>query len=138
MKPATAWTLQKISRIHFPARLSKSLYYAINHIIINKGTIDYRDNLTGKPFDYYLSEIKLASDSIESTSEWIDLYAQMLLNKRGSLKAQVGFNPANPMDIKFQYVVKDFMLSDLNIYSVSIWDSLSSTGICIINLKPAF
>jgi hypothetical protein len=93
------------------------LYYAINHIIINDGTIDYRDNLTGNPFDYYLSGIKLASDSIESTSEWIDLYAQMLLNKRGSLKAQVGFNPANPMDIKFQYVVKDFMLSDLNIYS---------------------
>jgi hypothetical protein len=96
---------------------SDSLYYAINHIIINDGTIDYRDNLTGKPFDYYLSEIKLASDSIASTSKWIDLYAQMLLNKRGSLKAQVGFNPANPMDIKFQYVVKDFMLSDLNIYS---------------------
>ncbi len=94
-----------------------SLYYAINHIIINDGTIDYRDNLTGDPFDYFLSGIKLESDSIQSTSNWIDLYAQMLLNKRGSLKAQVGFNPANPMDIKFEYVVKDFMLSDLNIYS---------------------
>lgn len=98
-------------------KTADSLYYAVNHITIRKGIVEYRDRLTGEPFDYYLSNIKLESDSIESTSAWIDLYADMLLNKRGTLKAEVGLNPANPMDISLQYVITNFMLSDLNIYS---------------------
>lgn len=94
-----------------------SLFYAVNHVSIRQGVIDYTDMLTGEPFEYYLSEINLESDSIKSSSDWIDLYASMLLNKRGTLKAEVGFNPANPADIVLNYVVEDFMLSDLNIYS---------------------
>ena len=94
-----------------------TFYYAVNYILIDDGITEYRDNLTGEPFDYYLSEIRLESDSIESTSDWVDLYSTMMLNKRGTLKAQVGFNPANPMDIRLDYVITDFMLSDLNIYS---------------------
>ncbi len=96
---------------------SGSLYYAVNFIQIREGILDYTDNITGIPFDYNLSEITLDSDSIESTSEWIDLYSQMLLNKRGTLKAEVGVNPSNPLDIKLDYVITDFQLGDLNIYS---------------------
>ena len=93
------------------------LYYAVNFIQIKNGTIDYTDNITGEPFDYHLSEIELNSDSIESTSDWISLYAQMKLNDRGTLVAEVAFNPANPMDINLEYVITDFQLGDLNIYS---------------------
>jgi len=76
-----------------------SIYWAVNFIRISDGIIDYTDNLTGEPFDYYLSEITMDADSIESTSDWVDLYAEMLLNKRGTLKAEVGLNPSNPLDI---------------------------------------
>lgn len=100
-----------------PTKRSKSLYYAVNFIQIREGIFDYTDNITGVPFDYNLSEITLDSDSIESTSEWIDLYSQMLLNKRGTLKAEVGVNPSNPLDIKLDYVITDFQLGDINIYS---------------------
>ena len=41
----------------------------------------------------------------------------MLLNKRGKLVAEVGFDPANPLDIILDYTITDFQLSDLNIYS---------------------
>jgi hypothetical protein len=41
----------------------------------------------------------------------------MLLNKRGKLVAQFGFNPLNPMDLNLEYVITDFQLADLNIYS---------------------
>ena len=97
--------------------IEDSLYYAVNFLQIRNGIVDYTDNLTGAPFDYYLSGITLDSDSIESTSDWIELYAQMLLNNRGTLKAEVGVNPSNPMDIKLDYVITDFQLGDLNIYS---------------------
>ncbi len=93
------------------------LYYAINHLVLKNGIVDYRDNLTGEPFDYYLSEIALSADSILSNSDWVDIYSNMLLNKRGKLVAQVGFDPANPMDIILDYTITDFQLSDLNIYS---------------------
>lgn len=94
-----------------------SFYYAINHVKINKGIADYTDKLTGSPFDYYLSEIEMKADSIFSTFPWIDVYSQMLLNKKGVLKAEVGFNPLNPKDMILDYVITDFQLSDLNIYS---------------------
>ncbi|MGD9328202.1 MAG: DUF748 domain-containing protein [Cyclobacteriaceae bacterium] len=95
----------------------KPLIYAINNMHIEEGVIDYTDNLTGTPFKYNLSELSLNTDSIKSTSEWIELYTQMLLNKRGKLVAEVGLNPGNPMDIELNYVITDFQLSDLNIYS---------------------
>jgi hypothetical protein len=57
------------------------------------------------------------ADKILSTSDWIKINSKMLLNKRGSLVAEVGFNPMNPYDIILDYTIKDFQLSDLNIYS---------------------
>jgi len=41
----------------------------------------------------------------------------MLLNNRGKLNAELGLNPQNPMDLKLDLVITDFLLSDLNIYS---------------------
>ena len=93
------------------------LYWTVNYIQIREGIIDYTDNLTGEPFDYYLSEISLDSDSIKSSSDWINLYSEMLLNKRGKLQAEVGLDPSNPMEIELDYVITDFQLADLNIYS---------------------
>jgi hypothetical protein len=92
------------------------LYYAIHHLVLRNGIVDYRDNLTGEPFDYYLSEIELSADSILSNSDWVNIYSDMLLNKRGKLVAEVGFDPANPLDIILDYTITDFQLSDLNIY----------------------
>jgi hypothetical protein len=94
-----------------------SIYYALNHTKVQRGVLDYTDNLTGEPFHYHLSEIAMDSDSILSSSAWIDVYSQMLLNDRGTLKAKVGFNPANYYDAQFDFSVEDFLLSDLNIYS---------------------
>jgi hypothetical protein len=96
---------------------STPLYYAINHLIVQKGIVDYADNLTGEIFDYHLSDIKMNVDNILSSSDWIKINSKMLLNKRGTLVAEVGVDPANPYDIILDYTVKNFQLSDLNIYS---------------------
>jgi hypothetical protein len=96
---------------------NRDLYYAIGHIAIKNGIVDYTDNITGKPFEYHLNKIEMEADSILSTSEWVNVYSQMLLNNRGDLKAEVGFNPRKPKDIILDYVITDFQLSDLNIYS---------------------
>lgn len=93
------------------------LAYAIDHISINDGIIDFVDNTTTEPFKYLLSEVEFSADSITTETVWIDTYANMLLNKRGKLTAQFSFNPANPMDFELDYVITDFLLSDLNIYS---------------------
>ena len=96
---------------------SDPLYYEIGHLIVDKGKLDYADNLTGEIFNYYLSEIHMDAGTLQSTSDWVKLNAKMLLNKRGTLVAEVGFNPSNPYDIILDYTIKDFRLSDLNIYS---------------------
>lgn len=94
-----------------------SLFYAINHLVIRRGVMDYRDNLTGDAFDYNLSEIEMHTDSILSTSDWLNIYSTMLLNNRGKLVAEVGVDPSNPYEIILDYTITGFQLSDLNIYS---------------------
>ena len=93
------------------------LYYALNHVQVNQGRMDYTDNLTGQPFDYALSEIEVDTDSIYSDSEWVDVLSTMVLNDRGTLKAEIGYNPLDPMYATIDIAIEDFVLSDLNIYS---------------------
>ncbi|NEW83753.1 MAG: DUF748 domain-containing protein [Mariniphaga sp.] len=92
-------------------------YYRVNHFKIDKGLVDFRDNTYGEPFDYHLDEIALKVDSISSVNKWITAYSTARLNKRGKLKAELGINPSDPYELKVNYVVTNFQLSDLNIIS---------------------
>jgi hypothetical protein len=94
-----------------------SLYYALNRVQVRQGRMDYTDNLTGQPFNYALSEIEIDTDSIFSDSEWVDIQSTMVLNKRGNLKAEIGYNPADPDFATLDIAIEDFLLSDLNLYS---------------------
>ena len=93
------------------------LYYAVNHLEVNRGILDYTDNLTGKPFNYHLSDIEIDSDSVFSDSKWVDIYSDMLLNNRGTLRAKVGFDPKNTTNAKLDITIEKFVLSDINIYA---------------------
>jgi hypothetical protein len=94
-----------------------NLYYAINNLMVTNGVLDYSDNLTGQAFKYHLSDIKIDSDHIESTSKWIDIYSTMLLNNRGTLKANLGINPNDYLNSTLDIAVDNFLLPDLNIYT---------------------
>ena len=95
----------------------KSIQYAINELKLTDGTLDYTDNLTGQPFNYNLSSIEIDSDSITSTSKWIDIYATMLLNNRGTLKSDLGIDPNNLMSSTLNFDIQNFLLEDINIYT---------------------
>ena len=94
-----------------------NLFYAINHLGLKQGVVDYTDNLTGQPFNYHLSEILIETDSIFSDADWIEINSQMLLNERGTLKAQVGFDPVDYLDGSLDISIEKFLLPDLNIYT---------------------
>ncbi|WP_159022915.1 DUF748 domain-containing protein [Formosa sp. L2A11] len=96
---------------------SPELYYAINHLNVNHGVLDYTDNLTGEEFDYHLSDIKINSDSISSKADWITIYSEMLLNNRGTLKAKLSANPLSTDNAEIDITIERFLLSDINIYS---------------------
>jgi hypothetical protein len=99
-------------------RLSEpELFYAIDNLKVNAGLMDYSDNLTGNRFDYHLNNISIDSDSISSKSDWIDIYADMLLNNRGTLKSKLGINPNAYDNLKLDMVIENFLLSDINIYA---------------------
>ena len=96
---------------------SSSMNYAIKHLIIEDGTLDYSDNLTGERFDYHLSEIKMNSEDILSNSKWISVQSDMLLNNRGTLNAKLGLNPSDYTNLNLDMTIENFLLSDINIYS---------------------
>jgi hypothetical protein len=92
-------------------------YYQINHFKIDSGFVDFRDDTYGDPFDYHLDEIAMKVDSITSVAKWVNAFSTARLNKRGKLKAELGINPSNPYELKVNYVVTNFQLSDLSIIS---------------------
>lgn len=111
-------TTQSADSINSSSNASEnSLYYAIDKLIITNGILDYTDNLTGQAFKYHLSDIKIDSDNIESTSEWLDINSTMLLNNRGTLNASLGMNPNNYLNSTLDISIEKFLLSDLNIYT---------------------
>ncbi len=96
----------------------EAIFYSVGRFVIREGTVDYTDHLTDEPFQYHLSGIRMEADSVNSRSERIRVVADMILNDRGTLKAEAVFNPFDPIhDLELNYVVSDFMLADLNIYS---------------------
>jgi hypothetical protein len=100
-----------------PSAELPDINYTIGNLSVNNGVIDYTDNLTGQPFKYNLSQVKINSDSISNTSKWLDIYATMLLNERGTLKADLGINPDNYYNSTLDISVENFLLPDLNIYT---------------------
>jgi hypothetical protein len=92
-------------------------YYKINHFVIDRGTVDFRDNSYGAPFDYHFNKIALSVDSISSTANWLTAFSTMQLNNRGKLKAELGINPSDPYELKIDYVITNFQLNDLNVIS---------------------
>ncbi len=92
-------------------------YYRVNHFIIDNGMVDFRDNSYGDPFDYHLDNIALKVDTVTSVTKWITAYSTARLNKRGKLKAELGINPSDPYELKVNYVITNFQLSDLNTIS---------------------
>jgi len=93
------------------------LFYALNTFRLRNGIFDFVDKTTDEPFKYHLSEISLDFDEINSNTNWLETTSQMKLNHRGNLKAEIKVDPMNPMEIELYYVITDFQLSDLNIYS---------------------
>jgi len=91
--------------------------YHINKLRIVDGLIDLRDNTFEAPFDYHLSEIAMKVDSVSSDAKWLNLYSTMKLNQRGKLVAELGINPSDPYELKINYVITNFQLSDLSLFS---------------------
>jgi hypothetical protein len=96
---------------------TSDISYSIDNLRVNSGVLDYTDNLTGQPFNYHLSDIKIDSDSISNSSKWLNIYSTMLLNERGTLKADLGIDPDNYFNTTLDISVENFLLPDLNIYT---------------------
>jgi len=99
------------------ASTDDSLFYNIDSFSIINGVMDYRDNLTGEPFDYHLSSIKIDADKINSAADWIKINSEMILNNRGNLVAELGYNPNDTNYLNLDLSVENFLLPDLNIYT---------------------
>ncbi len=92
--------------------------FTINRFLVNKGLIEFSDQRFREEFFYELSDVQVDMDTLELRDNWVNINANMLLNKRGNLKAEMGLNPGSPLDsIQIDYVLSDFQLPDVNVYS---------------------
>ena len=114
-------TLKEVAKLEeTPDTLSKrevDLYYAVHTFIIDDAVIEFTDHTTPRLFKYHLSAINMSAKDITSDANWVKTHLDMLLNNRGKMKVEFGFNPMKPMDMDVDYVLTNFQLSDINIYS---------------------
>ena len=97
---------------------SNPYHVTVNNFVIDSGLIDFSDQRLREPFNYELSAVNVDMDSISLSSEWLEINTTMKLNKRGNLEANLGVNPRDPFShIELNYVLSDFQLPDVNIYS---------------------
>ena len=90
----------------------------IDRFVIDRGLIDFSDQRLQEIFNYELSQVHVDMDSLSLNSNWLEITSSMKLNKRGNLEAELGLNPYNPFQhIELNYVLSDFQLPDINIYS---------------------
>lgn len=90
----------------------------LNSLIIDNGLIDFSDQTMRETFNYELSQVAVNMDTLALVDNWVNINASMKLNKRGTLNAKLGVNPSDPMNrIELDYVLTDFQLPDINIYS---------------------
>ncbi|WP_167614111.1 DUF748 domain-containing protein [Maribellus sediminis] len=90
----------------------------VNNFVIDSGLIDFSDQRLLEPFNYELSAVSVDMDSVSLSSDWLEINTTMKLNKRGNLEANLGVNPHDPFShIELDYVLSDFQLPDVNIYS---------------------
>ncbi|WP_340113692.1 DUF748 domain-containing protein [Maribellus mangrovi] len=90
----------------------------VNNFVIDSGLIDFSDQRLQEVFNYELSAVHVDMDSISLTSDLLEITTTMKLNKRGNLEANLGVNPHDPFNhIELNYVLSDFQLPDVNIYS---------------------
>ena len=94
-----------------------NLSYVVKSFVIDNGIIEFKDHTTPELFEYHLSDINMSAEAISSDADWVITYLDMLLNKRGKMKVELGFNPMKPLDLDLDYVLTNFQLSDINIYS---------------------
>jgi hypothetical protein len=98
--------------------MDSGLRYGLRQLIVNNGVLDYTDNLTGQLFNYHLSDIKINSEEITNSVDWLTINSTMLLNNRGNLVAEVGLNPNDYYrNINLDIAIENFLLPDLNIYT---------------------
>ncbi len=92
--------------------------FLIDSLQVNNGWIDFSDKRFREEFNYELSKIEVNTENLSLDTDWLTLNANMLLNKRGKLEARIGVNPYDPLSkIDLEYVLSDFQLPDINIYS---------------------
>lgn len=90
----------------------------VDNFVIDSGLIDFSDQRLQEVFNYELSAVHVDMDSISLSSDWLEITTTMKLNKRGNLEANLGVNPYDPFShIELNYVLSDFQLPDVNIYS---------------------
>jgi len=94
------------------------LNVVLNKFIINDGLMDFSDQTMREVFNYELSKITADMDTFSLQDDWVTINANMKLNKRGTLVSKLSVNPIEPLKrIELEYVLTDFQLPDINIYS---------------------
>ena len=94
-----------------------SKFFFVSNIVTDSLISIEMDFGNGEGFNYNFDEINFKVDSISSVEDWVKAYSTMRLNKRGKLKAELGINPSDPFELKVNYVVTNFQLSDFDLYS---------------------
>jgi hypothetical protein len=97
---------------------SKPVYYALDSLVLQRGSIVYRDFRMESPYQYRISDMVALAENISSDSKENRLHSRGVLNEKGRYTAYVLMDPQNPLNFTVDFVVNNFQMEDVSPFSL--------------------
>ena len=91
--------------------------YTVNKFSVNNGHFIFSDYTLEDKFRYDLDNLQITSGDLSSKKERINLTVDSRLNSSGMLNGTLSVNPDGFRDMDLNFVVKNFLLPDVNPYT---------------------
>jgi hypothetical protein len=91
--------------------------YRVDSFVLSDGRVVFKDFSLLETFAYYLTDIRIFSNTLNSDNNQVRIDMQSKLNYTGDFEARLNYDPKNYRDMDLYYRINGVRLSDMSPYA---------------------
>lgn len=111
--------------------------YKADSVILKKGTLIFNDYTLHNKFNYFMENLSVKAEGINSKNQKVTFYISSVLNTSGNMKGEILVNPNGFRDMEINYAVTDLKISDFNPYADYYVAHPFLEGVCYYTTKSS-
>ncbi len=96
---------------------SDSVFFYVDSVIFEKGTVFFADHTLNRPFKYKVSDINVTTSGISPVEQNVPIYYSLLLNNDGKLNGNASISMTDPDDLEYSAELRGLNLKTFSPYS---------------------